>query len=242
MKLSLGNLVIISHKYKFIYIKARKVAGTSTEILLDRYCGDDDIVTDIAREDSLQYPFHNPRNAEKFINHDTAKNIRQKIGSDIFDSYFKFMNIRNPWDLTVSRYWWNLHGRHRLDSNCSFEMFITHHLKYTSTDSLLNYCAIDGKSILNGVIRYENLYEDTLEIMKKMGMPIEPSRKYPKTKSKSRANSRPYWEYYDDKTRAIVAMKYKKDIEHFGYSFGPDGGSQLQDPLRQFSIERNGKT
>ena len=39
--------MIISHKYKFIFIKTYKTAGTSIEIFLSQYCADNDIVTSI---------------------------------------------------------------------------------------------------------------------------------------------------------------------------------------------------
>ena len=39
--------MIISHRHKFIYLKARKVAGTSVEVALAKHCGDADIVTPV---------------------------------------------------------------------------------------------------------------------------------------------------------------------------------------------------
>jgi hypothetical protein len=29
----------------------------------------------------------------------------------------------------------------------------------------------------------------------------------------------PYWEYYDEETKALVYQKYKEDIEYSGYKF-----------------------
>ena len=43
--------MIISHKYKFIFLKTKKTAGTSIEISLSRYCGNNDIITPISIRD-----------------------------------------------------------------------------------------------------------------------------------------------------------------------------------------------
>lgn len=44
-------MAIISLKNQFIFIKTRKVAGTSVEVALRRYCGPDDIITCITPRD-----------------------------------------------------------------------------------------------------------------------------------------------------------------------------------------------
>src|SRR5690349_10707871 len=46
--------MILSKKYKFVFLKGRKVGGTSLEIALSQVCGDDDIVTPITPIDELK--------------------------------------------------------------------------------------------------------------------------------------------------------------------------------------------
>src|SRR5271155_5861212 len=46
--------MILSHKFKFIFVKGKKVAGTSVEMALSTICGPDDIITPITAIDELQ--------------------------------------------------------------------------------------------------------------------------------------------------------------------------------------------
>jgi hypothetical protein len=41
--------VILSHQYRFIYIRCRKTASTSIELALSRICGPDDILSAMLR-------------------------------------------------------------------------------------------------------------------------------------------------------------------------------------------------
>ncbi len=101
--------MIISHKHRFIFTKPRKVAGTSVEVALSKFCGPDDIITenvsskDIDEDSYTDYA----RNHQGYFNHMRAGRIKQKIGKRIWNDYFVFTIVRNPWDMVVSRYFWN---------------------------------------------------------------------------------------------------------------------------------------
>ena len=83
--------MIISHKYKFIFIKQEKTAGSSLEIALSKYCGLEDIVTTITEEyirKKLGYP--GPRNY--FNNQIDYKNFL-KIFKHNLKSFIKNINL-----------------------------------------------------------------------------------------------------------------------------------------------------
>ncbi len=101
--------MIISHRHKFIFLKPRKVAGTSVEVALAQHCGDDDIVTPIGafnpKWDDDPYA-HPGKKWPGYGRHATLKRVRMTLGRELWDAYFKFAITRNPWDLVVSQYHW----------------------------------------------------------------------------------------------------------------------------------------
>ena len=201
--------MIISHKYKFIYFKEHKVAGTSTEILLGNICGDNDIVTPIMPKVER---VKGSRNADGFKNHSHPSEVRSKIGEEKFNSYYKFNTIRNPFDRVVSWYWM----RCSFTGNKSFKDFVL--LGLNGLRPFYDVMFLNNECVLDDHIRYENLENDTKRILGKW-FDVDDIQ-YPIAKTSQRKSKKHYTEYYDEETKQLVAEKYRKDIEYFNYEFG----------------------
>lgn len=199
--------MIISHKHKFIYIKTPKTAGTSTELFLEQFCDQGDIITPIwPRESNWN---HRPRNHANFSSHIKPISIKNKIGKDIFDLYYKFCNVRNPWDRLVSNFFWfKKFNRHiTFDKYCELSGHI----------SMERYYQINNTPIINGYIKYENLVEDTIHILNQIGIKISNIEQFPK--SKIMRKSKEYRSFFNRKQIDIVATACKDEIDRFGYSW-----------------------
>lgn len=231
--------MLVSHKHKFIFIRTKKTAGTSTEISLSRYCdGPDDIITklpphDQALRDELNIGPKNHlarwseygaydvyrlltqrRTKQRFSKgHAGAAEVREKVGRDVWDSYFKFAFDRNPWDKTISNYYWRFRGKTgKLDLEEYFR-------RYTGCFNQYNYpvYSIDGQVAVNFVGRYENLVEDLRHAMQQVG--IEFDGWLPRAKGAARIDRRHYSEILSDEQREIIARHFAKEIELLGYKF-----------------------
>lgn len=104
--------MIVSHKYKYIFTKPRKVASTSLEIALSQHCGPEDIITPNISSNKIDDDSYTDRaqNDVGFFNHIRPSRIKKKIGSKTFNEYTVFTVVRNPWDMLVSRYFWETSG------------------------------------------------------------------------------------------------------------------------------------
>jgi len=146
----------------------------------------------------------------------SAYEIRKKIDEDIWNSYYKFCFDRNPWDKTVSNYFWNKYGWKKF-GDISFE-------EYLKTDEgkkfkHYNYplYTLHDKVIVDFIGKYENLKDDLPKVCNKIGIDFD--GEMPKAKSKYRPKQHHYSYYYNDKTRELIRNYFQKEIELHGYSF-----------------------
>ena len=201
---------MISHKHKFLFSHINKCGGTTIDTVLAKYC-------DKFKKEHIGIPINK---LYGHLNQTKHQNMRQMI-NDQTKNYFKFSFVRNPWDRLVSRYFYrrNLGGCKSLDIKQFIRRIRKWECDYISNDNTgaLQYnwlCDLRGNIVTDFIGKIENFQEDFNIICDKIGIPRQELPHKNKTKHKH------YTEYYDDELREIVAKKYAKDIEHFGYKFG----------------------
>jgi chondroitin 4-sulfotransferase 11 len=181
---------MISHKHKFIFIHIPRTGGTSIDYLLGK--------------------------KDEEGKHESLFSLEKKV--DI-SSFFKFSFIRNPWDITISKYLTPYYRKINKLSNKSLLHFLENYFPAPNDagDSFYDYF---DPSKMDFIGRFETREKDLDYISNKIGIQLDPKFSV-KSKEIQRARSKKhYTEYYDDETRAIVAEKYARDIEYFGYKFG----------------------
>ncbi len=213
--------MIISHKYKFIFIHIQKCAGTSITYGLNPYLGAEDIVLGCTpKGEKLSQEWGETKGLYKHVTAKKAKQAIEAMDENIWNDYFKFSFIRNPWDLVVSTYhWWkktkwndeNKTGD-KIRALNNFEEYVLSPYLRTNTCSQF---VMDGQghSMVDFIGRYESLTKDFAYICGKVGLP---NINMP---VKNTSEHNPYQDYYNEKTKAIVKERFKWDLKNFKYSF-----------------------
>ena len=232
--------MIMSHKHKFIFFKTRKTASTSIEIALSKYCGPDDIITNLPEPDeairkSLGHP--GPQNWEigkslqmhtghrHIQQHSPAYSIMKWIDVEVWKSYFKFCFIRNPFDAAISRYWWDKSRssinslRHILPMthNDPFPCDINVFIKNISSTILSNweiYGQDDGTVLMDFVGRYETLQDNLSQVSETLGLG---NIDLPDAKRQHRKDYRHYSCVLNAESRAKIEQSCKRELEPMDY-------------------------
>ena len=213
--------MILLHSKKAIYLRVRRTGSSSLAHVFRRYRQPGDVFGVPGKRKW----FVGPRAHKKV--HATAAEVIARYGRDLWDAYFTFAFIRNPWDRIVSRYFWlvqryqrgTLQNDHFRDwyeqaENSSFEAWCEsdfvglgdyqHQLDYLTDES--------GDIVVKKVARFEQYESDAAEILERLGLPNEMPHL-------NRTEHGHYRKYYTDKSRLIVERRFQKDIDTFNYSF-----------------------
>lgn len=229
--------MIISHKYKFIFLKTRKTASTSTEFALNDICGDQDIVTPVRPFNEVKRKGPPPRNYQyrppiyssewpnlisryvrngkmplDYYQHMDAWRVRRRVGRKIWNNYFKFAFDRNPWDREIS---WYSHQRAQGRFTGTFD----EHLKRLPSHTVGNYeiYSCGGKVAVDFLGRYENLEADLAAVMQTIG--VKSTLGLGQFNSEFRGTSRSYQDWYDENSRELIRKTYRRELELLDYSF-----------------------
>jgi hypothetical protein len=227
--------MIVSHKYKFIFIKTEKTAGTSIEIALSKFCGDNDIITPITPEDEYVRRKLSGRGAQNylipiekltpedresfalrgkppgFFNHASAKFIKQYIGDDIWKSYFKFCFERNPWDKVISWYFWV--------NQAEPKPSITEFVRSGKANLIRGFdlYTIDGALAVDSVYFFEGLDRELEKLEEKFQFPGK--LELPRAKGGYRKDRRHYRDILSDEDRRLIEKIYAREVALFGYTW-----------------------
>lgn len=167
--------------------------------------------------------------------HDHARWCRQRMPADIWNEAFKFAFVRNPWDRLVS--WYSMieqraaaKPRHELNKllqyasataptfsdfieKCTATIFDNDGIKSFMFNQIDYITDENGGLIVDFVGRHERFSQDMEEVLNKLGIKGYDIPHINKSKHTH------YSHYYTERTRQIVAERYARDIEYFGYRF-----------------------
>ncbi len=207
--------MIVSHKHRFIFIAIPKTGTHAIRFALRKHMGEED-VEQVKLFVDKKSPY--PHISTIPHGHIKAKAIRTAVGEEVWNSYFKFACVRNPWDKFIS-YAFFMQRKSGLLSEEPLAM-----LKKIAKDprqkkKILFSAQHDfvtdnsGKLIIDELCRYEDLQGSYDKICQRIGIPTETLEVI------NKSEHLPYRDYYDEELRDLVRTLYAKDVELFNYQF-----------------------
>lgn len=210
--------MLISDSHEFIFLRMRKVASTSMREILRPLCIPVPAgrLTHLRSRAKLSTDYHK----HVFRAHEDILSTRRLMPADLFDRYFKFAFVRNPWERLVSEYEFLLkkteHGRHaRVKKLAGFDQFIDMQIPRRDAYQSNMLCDGDGNLLVDFVGKLEQLDVDWKTVCEHIKID------YQALPRKNATQHRRYQDYYTPDNVEKVSQHWAKDIALFGYQFEP---------------------
>ena len=193
--------MIISHKYKFIFIKTRKTAGSSVEKYLSSYLGPTDICTGSVADNTPQ------RNITDSDGHKNWRWVKEHYPVE-WKTYYKFAVDRHPWDKMVSfYYYYKAHKPYKVSNG--FNYFVQHRMQ----NDWAMYA--EGSIIhVDKLVNYTILHEE----LRTMPIPYDDELLHIRVKADLRKNKE-YKHMYNKTSLNMVNTNHAQLIKYFNYKY-----------------------
>lgn len=191
--------MIVSNKYKIIFIHIYKNAGTFIRKIMKNL---------------------DPDCKEYGDPHIRAKSAKKLFGEKKYNEYTKFCVVRNSWDWQMSLFHYMKDTKNHYQYNIIKNFTVNDYLNWRLTDlhDQLEFILDDNnKPLIPNIIRFENLNNEIIAFFHKQGINI--LKFIPKNRMNSSRRDRNYRVYYDNYGKKMVANMHKKDIKYFNFQF-----------------------
>jgi len=220
--------MIASFSNNFIFIKTRKTAGTSIEIVLSAWCSGRDICTPISEADEAMRANYggSPINYSRgliarllrrrdFYNHMPATDVRAALPA-LWSSAITFAVDRHPYEKVVSLAYFYLGRSHGVD-NVTDELLSEQISTVVSTKKYLNFPLYteNGSVIVDELVPYAAAWRQVEDLARRIGreMPTE----LPQAKTQYRKDLRPAEAILSDRHMRQIRQDAAAEFELFGW-------------------------
>lgn len=230
--------MIISNSRQFVFVHIHKTAGTAiTKVLEESIEWNDLSITGSSSGNVKEHWYKKNCNLEM---HSSARDIRNEIGIDIWDSYFTFSFVRDPYKRILSLYtwidglvkdrgikaaerflWpdkgiWAWPGTRAYLETRDFSAFIRHSVisgEAPGAKPMVDSLYEDGQQLVKFIGKQEQLDQDILHIRNVIGLSGPQVRRTNVTRAK--VDPKKY--YTSQADLDLIYERYVEDFEAFGY-------------------------
>ncbi len=213
---------MINHEHKFIFIHIPKCAGSSIK---DYYFNFPKLDW---RKPNYELLYGWCPKRKIHLQHATSEQLLklELVQPEIWNSYFKFTFVRNPFDRSYSDYLWVMRDRgvrgsfqDYMERKGAFEEFLKNDsVKEYRGDHLTpqtDFFDMDGDLKMNFIGRFEDLTKDITTLNKKLDF----QKTFNVHAKKSKKRKKHYSYFYTKSKRILVEDKYKSDLRLLNYNY-----------------------
>ena len=214
--------MIISHKYKFIFFAVPKTATHAIRFALRPHLGPED------EEHVFKFKpskLNIPEFKDRKNGHFTVEEIKPFLSDEIWETYFKFSFVRNPYDRFISLCFYHYKALNNSPDHLDQMLFNIANLpletrprQFRSQSKYL--FDSEGSTPLDIIGRFESIQEDFDRICERLEIPQSDLQRV------NTSSHNKYLSYYEsNEFKDLIETRYQDDLNNFNYSFDNYSGN-----------------